>query len=169
VIHVCLYKKRRDGNSIDELLDLFSGGGGYYHAELLFSDGLSFTSTTMDFTSNGPDGTRFKRIDYHEHPERWDLIPVPTTAVEEEVVRAFCRAQIGCRYDKAGCVRFVIPFWKEHPDKWFCSEVVCAALQQLFARGVETDATRVIRRLRGVKAHKVAPNSLAKLLRTDDA
>jgi hypothetical protein len=165
VIRVCLYKVRRNGSIVDGAISVFSGFGKYYHAELLFSDGLSFTSTQMDPGINAVDGCRFKRIDYNKHPERWDIIDIPADAIEEDRVRNFCRRQLGCRYDYAGCVRFAIPFWTEHKDKWFCSEVVTAALQQLFSAGYESDAAHAVRRLRGVKPWRVSPNHLANLLR----
>ena len=155
---VALYKSAHDGRWLDNAINALSGFGGYSHAELVFSNGISFSSTMRDPSVDSlgrpkPDGTRFKQIDYGEHPERWDLIELKIGLMAEAYIAQFCRDQIDARYDFWGCMRFAVPFVKQHEDKWFCSEVVTAALKIV---GYEP--------LRDQKPHKVSPNYLARLL-----
>ena len=138
------------GDWVDFGINAFSGFGGFCHAELVFPHGVSYSSTSrFEPGDEKPDGTRFAYIDYDKHPERWAFVDFHTTSVEESVVYSFCLGELECRYDFAGCVRFGLPFWKEHKDKWFCSEVCVAALQQ-------------IGYLMDLVPHKTSPNHLAK-------
>ena len=143
----------RDGEAWDTFTNIFSGFGGYSHSELVFSDGYAFTSTTK-----GPAGLAgaqfFTRQEGYPSWE-WSLTAVPATPEQEDAVRAWAAATVkesvttGSGYDWAGILRFVFPWMKEHPNDWFCSEIVVAALQSigLFA---------------GLKPWKVSPNRLAK-------
>lgn len=101
-----------------------SGNGGFAHVELAFSDGECFSSSSRD------GGCRFKAIDIHDS-ESWALVNVRATAEQEAAARAFCRAQNGKPYDWLGVFGFILPIRQfDHPGRrWFCSEVVCAALQ----------------------------------------
>lgn len=56
---------------------------------------------------------------------RWDMLPCALT--EREVREWFAREK-GKGYDYAGALRFVLPFLRQAPQKWFCSEFVAAAL-----------------------------------------
>lgn len=155
---IALYKST-NGNWLDGAINAFSGFGGYSHVELVFSDGVSFSSTSRGndgscVYANGrpkPDGTRFKNIDYRAHPDRWTQVHLGVGPDAEWLMWQFAQSELDARYDFAGCARFVLPFWKEHKTKWFCSEIVLATLQH---GGM----------LKGHVPHKTSPNRLARLL-----
>lgn len=154
---IALYKCAFDGNALDEAINLFSGRGGYSHAELVFSDGVSFSSTSRDRSVDckgreKPDGTRFKEIDYTANPNRWSLFDIPIGPAVECGIRSIAKSLLDARYDYWGCVRFVIPFVKEHRQKYFCSEVVVELLRHA------GQFTYLV-------PHKTSPNALAKVLR----
>lgn len=86
---------------------------------------MSFSSTTLD---DGPSGVRFRRINY-SNPETWTFYDVPTTRDQEETIRAKAAELAGAPYDHLGVIRFVVPWMKEHPTRYFCSEVCLTALQ----------------------------------------
>lgn len=91
--------------------------GAYSHVELIFSDGMSASSSFID------GGVRFKRIDFD--PAKWEIVDV---GGDEAAARAWFDAHIGEAYDVAGNARFVFGFIPQNPRKWFCSEAVAAAL-----------------------------------------
>jgi len=86
----------------------------------------------MMFSSHLADnGTRFRKMEQF-NALYWDMLDIPTTEAEEEIVRNFCGNELGCRYDWWGIwFSQVIPLRREHPDKWFCSEICAAALQKI--------------------------------------
>lgn len=97
----------------------------YSHCELVFSDGRAFSSHVRD------GGTRFISMSYPS-PTVWDFIEIPATSEDEALVRAFCEAELNCKYDWNGIfLSQVLPFRRQHPERWFCSEVCSAALQLL--------------------------------------
>jgi hypothetical protein len=137
-INVCFHRAKGAG-AMSTLIDLLSGSRGFSHVEIQFSDGLSFSSDQFD------GGTRYKRIEYT--PERWEKIPLEITREQEAQMRAFCNREQQCPYDWRGILGFVLPWEKENPTKWFCSEVCLAALQLV---GI----------LLGLVPHKTSPNEL---------
>ncbi len=96
----------------------FIDRGPYSHVEMIFSDGMSASSSYMD------GGVRFKRIDFD--PEHWDFIELP--AEKEAEARRWFRDRIGSGYDLAGNMHFVFGPVPESKNKWFCSEATMAAL-----------------------------------------
>jgi hypothetical protein len=126
-----------------KLIDWLSGGDGFCHVELIFSDGISFSSTTMD---EEKPGVRFKQIAY-SHPQTWVFVELAVT--EDQEAQMVCKAiEIEhAPYDYRGVARFVLPWMPEHPTAYFCSESVLTALQ---AGGL----------FPGIKPHKVSPNRL---------
>ena len=116
--------------------------GPYSHCELVFTESISYSSSIED------GGTRFKDIQFQA--DHWDFVGVPAEC-RENVARAFCIAEKGSAYDFPGVFRFLVPIIGQSPERWFCSEVVCAALQ---AGGL----------FPGVKPWKVSPNRLYKMM-----
>ena len=52
------------------------------------------------------------------------------TSEEEAAIRAFIQAEVGCPYDWWGIVfAQFLPWQRESPTAWFCSELVVAALK----------------------------------------
>lgn len=115
-----------DGQVWDQVVDLASGLRGLAHAELVFSNG-----STCGAYANGVRWDTAGGRGIFENPELWAVEEVPASPEEEQRVWDFCAGEIGCPYDWAGVARFVLPFLDADPDKWFCSELVVAALQEL--------------------------------------
>jgi len=138
------FKKSKGAGALSGLIDLFSGARGYCHVELEFDNQISYSSDSAD------GGTRYKRIIYN--PQEWDTYEFYSTSDQEAIVDAFCESELGSGYDWRGVLNFRFPWEREHPDKWFCSEVVVAALHRV---GLLT----------ALKPHKTSPNSLWKYLR----
>ena len=91
--------------------------GPYSHCELIFSDGLSASSSCID------GGVRFKRIEFDA--DHWEIIEV---GGDEAAARAWFEMHNGAPYDFMGTARFVFGFLSNSAGKWFCSEAVAAAL-----------------------------------------
>jgi hypothetical protein len=93
------------------------------HCELVFSDGISASSSFED------GGVRFKIIEYD--PAKWDFVEVPWA--DEARARAWFVARVGKAYDLMGNAHFVAPPIPDSKDKWFCSEAIAEALGLLDA------------------------------------
>jgi len=92
----------------------------YSHCELVFSDGLSASSSFMD------GGVRFKQINYSTDTH-WDFITLPNEL--EHAARKWFEDRVGAKYDLKGNLGFVIGAVHDSKDKFFCSEACAAALQ----------------------------------------
>ena len=152
------YKGKRGGTAgfFDAAVRWWTRGP-YSHVELVFSDGMSASSSMRD------GGVRFKEIEYH--PDRWDFIELNVDeeyvlasilkrlkqdeeqlrriadelaqafiahrlnhGFDEALARAWFTANEGARYDWLGLFGFV---WRPGNGKgrrWFCSEAIAAAL-----------------------------------------
>jgi hypothetical protein len=116
-----LFYVAKFGTTWDKIIAWWTHGR-YSHCELQFSDGVCFSSSNRD------GGTRFKHIDVK--PWKWDVVPLVVTEAEELVVRMWCTHLLGHKYDWLGVLGFV--FHRRHLqdyDRWYCSEVVSAALR----------------------------------------
>jgi hypothetical protein len=92
--------------------------GIYSHTEVLFSDGVSASSSFLD------GGIRFKRIEYKD--DKWDLQPLP--AHLEASARAFFEARVGKAYDYWSNFQIAFGFAPNSTDKWMCSEAAMDSL-----------------------------------------
>ena len=119
---LALYKGTRLGwEGLYSRLVRWLDRGIYSHCELVFSAGVSASSSYID------GGVRFKIIDYR--PGHWDFIEIPDPTGEiEQRARAWFREHNGEPYDLWGNVRFAIGFARDSTGKSFCSEAVMAAL-----------------------------------------
>ena len=90
----------------------------YTHCEMIFSDGISASSSFLD------GGVRFKNITYN--PEHWDIVELPSEL--EQSARDWFEQHEGDSYDLIGNLGFVIGSVDDSKRKWFCSEVIMAAL-----------------------------------------
>lgn len=139
-----------NGHLMDRLIGLWTRGD-FSHAELLFSDGKPRTQATCFSSSPRDGGCRFKDIDVTDG--KWTLVPLSVCMMDELKVEEWCRTQVGKPYDWPGIFGFVCwPFVRQDPKRFFCSEVVVAALQQ-------------IGMFPGVSAWRVSPNRLYKMVR----
>lgn len=118
----------KGGKTLFDKITKLRTNGEHTHVELLFSDGMSFSSSQWD------GGTRFKRIEYD--PSKWDLVPVE--GIDEGLVRRWCEKQVGKKYDWRAILGLMAG--KSNPgdaDKLFCSEACLAALQPGRYTGLE--------------------------------
>ena len=134
MIHLMSYNYKRavehgmDKRWIGRLISLRSSP--YTHSEILFSDGVSFSSTMED----GANGARYLKIDYTKHPERWDSVAIPMTHKDEEVVRRKADIMDGkMKYDLWGLLSFGTPLSiiKPDPNKMWCSEICGYLIQRI--------------------------------------
>lgn len=67
----------------------------------------------------------------NEPSANWRLIHIPLTADQKQAMLAFLSNEIGSKYDWLGIIfSQVLPLARSHSDKWFCSELVTAALHR---------------------------------------
>lgn len=113
---------RKRAKSWYSYLIRFYTRGPYSHSELVFSDGLCFSSQEGE-------GSRFKAISLTA--DEWDLLPVPVSEADQLRIRAFCEREKGCEYDWRGIsFSFLpVPIGWQSAEKWFCSEICAAGLQ----------------------------------------
>jgi len=109
------------------------------HVELIIDD-IWYSSSHID------GGVRGKVIDYN--PDHWDIYELNN--IDEYRARKVIADAIGCGYDWTGIVGSqVLPFGIQWPYRYFCSELVGAALM--------------------VKSpQRYAPNELLRLLKNKD-
>lgn len=111
---------RGAGNWFDKITR-WRTAGDFTHVELVFSDGMSFSSSQWD------GGTRFKDIKYTDL-EKWVLTPV--LGVDEQAVRQWCEGQDGKKYDWQGILKLMTTggVKGDTAESWFCSEICRAAI-----------------------------------------
>lgn len=100
------------------LTDYFSGHRGYGHAALFLDNGWQITSMT--------DGVYFGPDNHKE--EDWAVIDLGP--MDDMVAINFWAKECLCGYDWRGLIHFIMPYVKPAKDRWFCSEIVMAILQQ---------------------------------------
>jgi len=122
---------------VSKIVKIFAGNKGsdwqrnITHVELVFRDGISFSSSGFD------NGVRFKKIDYEKHPERWKIIdidPFELRGVNESYFESSLQKYIGLKYDFWGVIWY-FGFNKrkdryQKNDKWWCSEIVAYVLKE---------------------------------------
>ncbi len=137
-MRAAFYKGTRPGlkGQYNRIVRLWERGP-YSHCELIFSDGMSASSSFED------GGVRFKRIEFD--PARWDFIELPWA--DEQKARDWFERNKGKAYDLMGNVRFIADPLADGKDKWFCSESLAEAL------GIED-------------SWRYGPNALAAVLRS---
>lgn len=113
------FYKASAGGALDRLIAWWTASP-YSHVELVFADGVSFSSSPRD------GGTRYKRIDFAAG--HWDLVDLPTLPDAESRIRAWCDAQVPRRYDWRGVLGFVFRCGFDR-GRWFCSEICLQAAQ----------------------------------------
>ncbi len=165
-MYIAFYKAQF-GNMVDKAINLMSGNKGYSHCEIVFSDGVSFSSTQRDASVDmhgnfKPDGTRYKQIDYKDN-DHFDLILVDTSTYLEKLARDFCDSTLDSRYDFWGVARFVFPLAREHPTDYFCSEICTEVLTRIRAFKVFNTYKACFEIIKH-KSYEVKPNDLAKIL-----
>lgn len=147
--------KGEEGGIFSRLIIAFQGRP-YSHVELYRPDSAMIGADGREryecFSAyEGDGGVRTKMI--HLDPVKWDRFEVEAPDYLVEEMWRWCKTQEGLGYDWAGILGFVAPWRRQHPMRWFCSEVCLAALQILFEN------------LKGEVPAKTAPTKLWKILR----
>lgn len=141
-MQIAYYKA--DGTLFDKAIRIWTGGP-YSHVEIIFSDGMWFSSSPRD------GGCRFKHI---AKDAKWDYQYINISPSDEDKVRAFCEKQNHKKYDWVWIfLTQLIPLNIQERNKWGCSEIVVAALQQ--ANYID----------KGIRPYSVDPNECYELLR----
>jgi uncharacterized protein YycO len=94
----------------------------YSHVEFILDDG-----TTLGAHADG--GVRIRPIDYAVFTAV-KVITITVTEEQKAAVLAFAHAQVGKAYDMGAIAGIVLHRDWRNADKWFCSELVVAALEQ---------------------------------------
>lgn len=119
------FYRARHGSVIDRLIDCLTERRGFSHCELVFSDGVFFSSSGED------GGCRFKRID--PDPRHWEIYDFDISIEAEERLRAECQLLVlnHVKYDWMGVLRFVLPIPKWSTRRLFCSECLVFCLKKI--------------------------------------
>lgn len=128
--------KSSQGEWYDKIIGWFSkktkrtNHGKYSHVEILFSDGISFTSVPGI-------GTCFRKNEYKD--EEWDFLNLPKN--REKEVRHFCEKLLGKKYNWRAIFWYVGGYFigkdystlnvKENQYFWLCSEAINFILWKL--------------------------------------
>ena len=149
-LHLAFYNGRACGTWLDRLIAAHDRGataGPFSHVELAFD--FRPRGPSLCFSSSWRDGgVRFKRIDLHAPPVKWELVALPVPHADAALVRAWCLRHLGGRYDLPGVLAFKLPLVRHRLNWWFCSEVCAGALQQA---GLFTN----------LRPHRISPNPRA--------
>ena len=134
---LAFYNGRDFGTWLDRLIarhDRGANDGPFSHVELVFEHlpgqaSLCFSASYRD------GGVRFKRINLEETPGKWALVRLAIESGDALCLRAWCRRQLGGRYDIPGVLAFKLPWVRHRLNWWFCSEICTAALQRVGVLG----------------------------------
>jgi hypothetical protein len=141
ILKVAFYKA--SGNFSDKIIRLVTRSK-YSHCELLLPDGRMFSSDGWD---NGK-----VRYTYKYNINNWDFVDIDITDGELLTLISWCNHKIGLKYDWLGVFRFIIPFLKQDPERWFCSEICAAALRFINKINIS------------IKPYKLSPKNLYNIL-----
>lgn len=109
------------------------------HVDMLFADGTLIGSRGQTGVEKTTLEKRLARPDISHY--RVDEIILP----DEDSARTFAEVQVGKPYDYTAIFAFLMPWrsnWQED-SKWFCSELVAAAIHQGGIEIARMDASRV--------------------------
>jgi len=125
-MQIAFYKGPAKGlvNKLGRLLVCIGTWSKYSHCELVIN-GMCYSASARD------GGVRSKAIDLASG--HWDVVEVPGDAMR---ALAWFQRHQGDRYDWWGVLRFALPFLRQRPGKWFCSEAVAEALGMADSAGV---------------------------------
>lgn len=113
-----VFVKSKGGSFGDWFTSLFNEGTGLCHCEFALPDGRRFGAR--------PSGTRFYTSGLGTDREILLPVDVPLDTLLPWLQKEDCSP-----YDYLGVFRFALPFLRGSKDRWFCSELVAAALRDL--------------------------------------
>lgn len=136
IVTVAFYKWR--GDWIDRLIRKLTSGP-YSHCELIVS-GKWLSVSPREGT------VRYKKI--VPKPDHWDFIEIPVNMHQVSLIEDFASHELFEGYDWLGILfTQFINFNRQSKNRWFCSELVAAALQSIGLLG-------------GLAPHRLDPNEL---------
>ncbi len=105
----------------------------YSHCELVYPQAAQPIGACFHIcdSASGRDGG-VRRKDIILYHSRWALVPVYASTKFAD--RTYQR-HAGKKYDYLGALRAVLPFFKQSPQRWYCSEYVAAALNLPLSAG----------------------------------
>lgn len=119
---ICLAFYKGKGNWWDKLIKWWTGSK-YSHCELIFGDSAWFSADAWQ--------NKVRYTSFDANPYNWDYVEFVTTVKDEMILRAWCDSKVGKKYDWWGILGFILPLRIESPNRYFCSEICVAALQQI--------------------------------------
>lgn len=119
---IAFYKGLKSKRLVDTVICL-STFSKYSHCEIVFSDGMSASSSRLD------KGVRFKYIDY-ENSDKWDVYEIvsPYGEEAEKAIRYYFQINEGDTYNHAGAVLSAFGLALQKPNKKWCSEICAEVL-----------------------------------------
>lgn len=146
-LRIAMYKAKY-GDWTDKLIDWFTGGGGYSHCELV----INANRTIGSHIAVG--GVSYFYYDDIYTNQRWDIFELDSM---DRVAIAYAEKQLGKKYDLVGLVlNFLLPVFSikgKDNGKWWCSELVMAAINKQLPSGYPT---------------QVSPNDIIQILTSMD-
>jgi hypothetical protein len=117
-MQIAFYKGKGDWK--DSLIR-YTTNSKYSHCELIFN-----SKQPEQWYSSSPrdNGTRFKEM---PKTTNWDYLSIDCN---EQPIYQWCQTQQNMRYDWLGILSICLPIDLQNPNRWFCSEICVAALQQ---------------------------------------
>lgn len=102
----------------------------YCHVELVISDLPNNLGEFECFSAHLQEGVRYAWLNLS--PNEWDLIELPEFGQADRLkLIDWCDEHDGIKYDLTGALAFKLPWRRADDAKWFCSEIVLSALQQV--------------------------------------
>jgi hypothetical protein len=124
-----VFVNAKGGSIGDWFTSLFNEGTGLCHCEFALPDGRRFGAR--------PGGTGFYTSGFGADRE----IVLPVDMAPEALLR-WLQKEDGSPYDYLGVFRFALPFLRGSKDRWFCSELVAAALRDLSGWSIDPAKVR---------------------------
>ena len=126
----------------------------YTHVEAFFDNKVMYSSSERDKGVRGRYMPKLSDSD-EKSLERWDFVELNLSKEAENTILKWFESKDGLKYDRVGIAfaQVLNTNWFLQEDKWFCSEIVTAALQEVG-----------LQKLRGVAPHMVSPADLYLLL-----
>ncbi|CAB4142483.1 hypothetical protein UFOVP434_13 [uncultured Caudovirales phage] len=154
IIHFAFFKAKY-GGVFSKAIKLKTKGE-YSHVEMIFPhysifDPAANRKLSLCYSSyESEGGVRFKFI--YLNPEKWDIIRFEIPDEKFESLLAEAAKHSGSKYDWAGIFKFVMPWVKEKPTRFFCSEIQVYIIQNVL--GIWEDLV----------SYKTSPNDLHRYL-----
>ena len=119
---------QKNNKSIFARLIRFWTRGPYNHVEIRITDEQGHW---WQLNADNIKGVVWRPADANYPSDVWDAVTLSEGAGDFEEVAELAAREKGCGYDWVGILfAQILPLRREHPKKWFCSELVVAAMQE---------------------------------------